>query len=292
MLRSMTGFGSGQATVGTESISVELKTVNHKFCEVKARLPRELSTLEPLVLKLVRAQVSRGAVDLNVRRALKSATGLLPQPDLALAREYRRAFSEIAQALGLPDEISLAQLAMLPEVIRVEAPQVQLEEATSALTNALELALHGLASMRSNEGKALHAELVTRLSSVSHLVQELKRIAPRSVDEYRKRLSDRIAELSRPVPLDAQRLAQEVAFFAERTDVSEEMARLEAHVKQFEMLLASEEPVGRKMDFLVQEMHREANTTGSKSQHPETSTCVLQLKAELEKIREQVQNIE
>ncbi|MEW5740310.1 MAG: YicC/YloC family endoribonuclease [Myxococcota bacterium] len=292
MLQSMTGFGSGQATCGVESLAVELKSVNHKFCEVKVRLPRELGALEAVVQKQVKDRVSRGAVEVTVRRAAKTGTGLVPQADVGLAREYRRAWSELANALGLPDEMRLRDLALLPNVIRVEEPQVHLDDATAALDTAMGAALDGLAAMRAREGESLAADLSARLALVSSLVTELVGLAPKAVEEHRARLADRIAELAKGVTVDPQRLAQEVAFFAERTDVSEEMTRLHSHLAQFKTLLSAKEPVGRKMDFLVQEMHREVNTTGSKSQHPEISTRVVALKAELERIREQVQNVE
>jgi len=292
MLRSMTGFGAGQATKATESISVELKSVNHKFCEVKVRLPRELANLEPVVQKHVKEHVSRGALEVSVRRALMTATGLVPQADVGLAREYRRAYSELAAALGVPDEVRLRDIATLPNVIRVEEPQVHLEDATIALTAALAAALEGLSTMREKEGQSLSADLAARLGVVGTLVKELTALAPKVVEEYRARLAERIAELARGVTVDPQRLAQEVAFFAERTDVAEEMTRLNSHLAQFVALLDAKEPVGRKMDFLVQEMHREVNTTGSKSQHPDISSRVVALKAELERIREQVQNVE
>jgi uncharacterized protein (TIGR00255 family) len=288
----MTGFGAGQATQASESLAVELKSVNHKFCEVKVRLPRELGTLEAVVQKAVKDQVARGAVEVSVRRAARTGTGWVPQADLGLAREYRRAWSELATALGLPDELRLRDIALLPNVIRVEEPQVNLEDAGRALDTALAAALVGLSSMRSREGESLERDLETRLGLVSKVVSELIELAPRAVEDYRARLAEKIAELAKGVSVDPQRLAQEVAFFAERTDVAEEMTRLRSHLSQFQALLSAKEPVGRKMDFLVQEMHREVNTTGSKSQHPEISTRVVALKAELERIREQVQNVE
>jgi uncharacterized protein (TIGR00255 family) len=288
----MTGFGSGQATRGTESLAVELKSVNHKFCEVKVRLPRELGALEAMVQKRVKERVTRGAVEVTVRRAAKAGTGLVPQADVELARQYVRAWSELASALGLPDEVRLRDVALLPDVIRVEEPQVHLEDATVALDLAVTAALDGLSAMRVKEGEALEADLSARLALVSSLVTDLVRLAPKAVEEYQVRLAERIAELAKGVSVDPQRLAQEVAIFAERTDVAEELTRLNSHISQFQTLLAAKEPVGRKMDFLVQEMHREVNTTGSKSQHPEISSRVVALKAELERIREQVQNVE
>lgn len=288
----MTGFGSGQATQAGESISVELKSVNHKFCEVKVRLPRELAALEVNVQKTVKDRVVRGAVEVTVRRAGRTGTGLVPQADVGLAKEYRRAWSELASALGVPDEVRLRDIALLPNVIRVEEAQVNLDDATRALDQALAAALDGLGAMRTKEGESLEADLAARIALVSSTVTELVGLAPKAVEEHRARLAERLAELARGVTVDPQRLAQEVAIFAERTDVAEEMTRLRSHIAQFEALLAAKEPVGRKMDFLVQEMHREVNTTGAKSQHPEISARVVALKAELERIREQVQNVE
>lgn len=288
----MTGFGTGTATAGNESLTVELRSVNHKFCEVKVRLPRELAALEGSLQKLVKDRLARGAVDVAVRRASRTALGVVPQVDLALAREYRRAWGELAKALDLPDAVTVKDLASQPNVIRLEEPQVGLEDAGQAAEGALAMALEALGKMREKEGVALAADLSSRLGLVAQWVDEVKVLAPGAIDLYRARLSERIAELSRGLAVDPQRLAQEVAFFAERTDVAEEMTRLSSHLEQFNELLRSKEPSGRKMDFLVQEMHREVNTTGSKSQHADISSRIMQLKAELERIREQVQNVE
>jgi uncharacterized protein (TIGR00255 family) len=292
MLKSMTGFGSGRATVGAEEIAVELRSVNHKFCEVKARLPRELSTLEPTVVKIVKDRLARGAVDVVVKRTARASAGLVPVVDVVLAREYRRAFAELALALGVPDNTSVHDIASLQNVVRLEEPHANLEESHKAVELALADALRALSAMREKEGLALGADLTTRLALVATWSQEIQVLAPKSVELWRERLSHRVAELSKGLPIEPQRMAQEVALFAERTDIAEELTRLESHLVQFRALLASAEPSGRKMDFLVQEMHREVNTTGSKSQHADISTLVMQLKTELERIREQVQNVE
>jgi uncharacterized protein (TIGR00255 family) len=292
MLLSMTGFGSGTSTVGGESITVELKSVNHKFCEVKARTPRELSHLEPLIQKRVKDRLARGAIDVVVKRTPRTSTGVVPLVDLALAREYRKVFAELARTLDLPDQTTVRDVASLQGVVRLEEPPTNPEDAANAAEAALQIALEALGAMRAKEGEALRTDLVARLELVRTTVAEVKALVPASVEEYRARLQERIAELSRGLSVDPQRLAQEVAFFAERTDVAEEMTRLASHLEQFDALTASKEPSGRKMDFLVQEMHREVNTTGSKSQHAGISTRVMALKAELERIREQVQNVE
>jgi len=292
MLRSMTGFGNGRAAHGGEEISVEIRSLNHKFCEVKARLPRELASLEPLVSKWVKDRVARGSVDVSVRRQGVSASTTVPQLDVALAREYRRVFAELASATGILDTTTVAELASQPGVIRNEERTVDLPAATEALTSALEQSLGLLLSMRTTEGKAIQTDLETRLGLIEQGTARLQQLAPQAVREYHARLQERIAELARDIAVDPQRLAQELAIFAERTDVAEEMTRLSSHLTQFRQLIASREPAGRKMDFLVQEMHREVNTTGSKSQHPEISNVVVAMKAELERIREQVANVE
>jgi uncharacterized protein (TIGR00255 family) len=288
----MTGFGSGRARVQDEELTVELKSLNHKFCEVKVRLPRELSALEPLVTKAVKDRLARGAVEVSVRRQTPGATASAPQVDLALAREYHRALTELAQAISSREPIALRDVASLPGVLRIEERGIDAESAQRALEQALAEALEKIGEMRVKEGEAIRADLEARLALLEAGAARLEALAPRQVAEYRKRLEDRLAELARGVALDPQRLAQEVAYMAERTDVAEEMTRLRSHFGQFRALIASGEPAGRKMDFLVQEMHREVNTTGSKSQHPEISNNIVAMKAELERVREQVQNVE
>lgn len=292
MLQSMTGFGSGRAVVGDEEISVELKSVNHKFCEVKARLPRELASLEATVLKIVKDRLARGAVDVAIRRSSVNASASVPTIDIALAREYRRALAEIAKATGIEDNPRVLDIASQPGVMRLEERGVDVEKAQAALMTALETALLAMQKMRKTEGEAIETDLKTRAAFVEKNAKEVAVLSPKMVDDYRARLDERIAELSRGVPLDPHRLAQEVAYFAERTDIAEEMTRLSSHFEQFRQLLASNEPAGRKLDFLVQEMHREVNTTGSKSQNADISARIVAMKAEVERIREQVQNVE
>lgn len=292
MLRSMTGFGAGRARVGDEEFSVELRSLNHKFCEVKTRLPRELSALDPIMTKQVKDRLARGSVELLVKRQTATASGTVPVVDVALAREYARAFRELAEALGSSTSISWEQVATQPGVVKLEEKGMDVEAATQAVQEALGQALTALEQMRQVEGEAIRADLDARLRLIEGWSREVAALAPKAVEDYRQRLSERVAELARGAAVDPQRLAQEVAVFAERTDIAEEMTRLASHLEQFRALMASSEPAGRRMDFLVQEMHREVNTTGSKSQHAEISARVVSMKAEVERIREQVQNVE
>ncbi|HET9035075.1 MAG TPA: YicC/YloC family endoribonuclease [Myxococcaceae bacterium] len=292
MLKSMTGFGTGRSRAGDEEISVEVRAVNHKHLEVKVRLPRELSALEPAVLRAVRTRCTRGAVDVAVRRSASTVTGAVPTVDAAMARAWREALRAVARATELADAPSAAQIANQPGVVRMEEPLTDLAVADAALEQALADALDALVAMREREGRALEADLSARLQRVAMLTSEVAALAPRTVETYRARLQERVADLLKGAPVDEARLVQEVALFAERTDVAEEATRLQAHLQAFRGFLVGSEPAGRRMDFLVQEMHREVNTTGSKSQSTEVSTRIVELKAELERIREQVQNVE
>ncbi|MGO9831786.1 MAG: YicC/YloC family endoribonuclease [Myxococcaceae bacterium] len=288
----MTGFGVGRGRVGGEEFTAELKAVNHKYVEVKVRLPRELQALEPELQRQVKAVCTRGAVELSLRRATLTVSGNVPSVDVGMARAWRAALAEVAAATGLEDTATASQVAAQPGVVRMEEPSVDVPAATRAAETAVAEALGGLLAMRQREGVALAADLTGRLERVAQLVHQLQSHAPRAVEEYRDRLAARLADLAAGAGVEPSRLAQELALFAERTDIIEELTRLESHLGQFRGLLASDEPAGRKLDFLLQEMNREVNTAGSKIQSAEASTRVVELKAELERIREQVQNVE
>jgi uncharacterized protein (TIGR00255 family) len=291
MIRSMTGFGAGRAAVGGEELDVEARSVNHKFCEVKVRLPRELSALEMEVVRVVKDRLARGGVEVSIRRG-GAAASFAPRVDAALAESYARAFAEIQARLGLPGHVQLADVIAADGVVKLEEREVDQDAAREALRRALAPALDALVAMRAREGEALARDLAGRLDVVDSAVGRVAELVPRSVEHHRTRLAERVAELSRGVPVDPARIAQEVALFADRTDVTEEVTRLRSHLGQARALLTVAEPAGRKLDFIVQEMHREANTIGSKSQSAEIAGLVVTLKAEIERMREQVQNVE
>jgi len=288
----MTGFGVGRGRASGEELTAELKAVNHKYIELKARLPRELQQLEPELQRQVKAVCTRGAVELTLRRATPTATGSVPTVDPELARAWRAALAEVARATGLPDQVTAAEVAAQTGVVRMEEPTVDVAAAARAAELAVAEALAGLQGMREREGAALERDLQSRLLRVEQLLRALLALAPRAVEEYRDRLAARLADLTGGTGVDPARLAQELALFAERTDIAEELTRLESHLGQFRALLGSAEPAGRRLDFLLQEMNREVNTAGSKIQSGEASVRVVELKAELERIREQVQNVE
>lgn len=291
MIRSMTGFGSGRGAAGGEEVVVEVRSVNHKFCEVKVRLPRELSPLELDLTRAVKDRLARGGIEVAVRRA-GAGGSMAPRVDAALAEAYARAYAEVAARLGLHGQVTLSDIIAAEGVIRLDDRDADLDAARAASERAVAQALDALVNMRVREGEALRRDLEARLTTVEALVVKVEALAPQAVEHHRARLAERVVELTRGVPLDPSRLAQEIALLAERTDVAEEVTRLRSHVAQARQLLGSGEPAGRKLDFLVQEMHREGNTIGSKSQHAEISGVVVSLKAEIERMREQVQNVE
>jgi uncharacterized protein (TIGR00255 family) len=288
----MTGFGAGQATVDAEELSVEVRSWNHKFCEVKVRLPRELASLEQGIVKTVKDRLARGSVEVFIKRHRMGESGGVPAVDIALAREYFAALSTLAAELRLAGEVRMQDIAAQPGVISVKEREIDLAQASKALETSLVQALDRLTEMRALEGQAIEADIGGRLNLIQELAGQVQALGPKVLAEYQQRLSERVAELARGVAIDSQRLAQEIAFFAERSDIAEEITRLFSHLDQFRRLSQTPEPSGRKMEFLVQEMNREVNTAGSKSQHPEISSRVVAMKAELERVREQVQNVE
>lgn len=288
----MTGFGSGRAIVGTEEVAVELRSVNGKFCDVKPRLPRELQALEAAAVRQVKERIARGAVDLFVHRSAADGGDLIPKVDEALADRYVEAFRALRDRLGLAGEVTLADVIGAEGVLSVEHRSPDLEAAEQALRAALDEALDRLVAMREREGRALRDDLAARLETIRGHVARVAEEAPAAVRQHQERIAQRVEELTGGIPLDPQRLAQEVALLAERSDVAEEITRMESHTAQFARLLEAEEPAGRRMDFLVQEMLREVNTIGSKSQWAPIAALVVELKAEIERIREQVQNVE
>ena len=292
MIRSMTGFGAGRGEAGGEALTVEVRSVNGKFCEVKPRLPRELASLETELVKAIKSRVSRGVLDVFVRRESASAKGVAPQIDRALAAAYAKAFRDLKDELGLAGEPTVQDIAAMDGVVSLAESAADPAKLASALHSALGAALEALEDMRRREGEALARDLSTRFSTIETQAREVARLAPLQVQAARDRLSARIAELTGGTPLDPARLAQEVALFADRTDVAEELTRLASHIAQARGLIASDAPAGRKLEFLVQEVNREINTIGSKSQHADIAALVVNLKAELERVREQVQNVE
>jgi len=292
MLKSMTGFGKGQATGDGLSLSVEIKSVNQRFCDISVKAPRLLAPFEAQLKKRVGEKVNRGKVDLFINIDAGETCALEARINRPLAKAYVDALQELKRDFPVSGEISLEFLAAQKDLLLIREAELDQQLLQDCLFSALELALDGLESMRSAEGRATEADLKSRCRQLTVLAGQIEKLAPEVVVEWRQKLEQRLEKISQELTVDPQRVAQEVAIFADRCDISEELIRFRSHLDQFALLFEADEPVGRKMDFLVQELNRETNTMGSKSNHPELTRLVVELKAELEKIREQVQNIE
>lgn len=289
----MTGFGSARAQVETEELSVEIRSVNGKFCEVKTRLPRELQALEAEAVRRVKDRLARGTVDLSVRRGTAQGQSVrTPRIDDVLAGRLAAEFRSLRDRLGLEGDVRISDVVAVPGVVMVEETPPDAERAGQAMLLALDEALEHLVAMREREGESLRADLDARLRLVEGHRARLAAAAPEAVREQQERIVQRVSELAGNVTLDPQRLAQEVALLAERSDIAEELTRLESHVQQFRGLMDAPDPAGRRLDFLVQELNREANTIASKASWTGAAEITVELKAEIERIREQVQNVE
>jgi uncharacterized protein (TIGR00255 family) len=288
---SMTGFSVSTSEAGTRQFEFEARSVNHRYCDVRAHLPSELVHLTADIERRVRKMVRRGRVDIAVVIARREQAVIEPTVDLARARGYKAAYEKLAVALGIEAEISLMQVAQAPGVMRIENSEDDTDPKASVLAGIDEV-LQGLVAMRKVEGDTLCEQLNAHLALVESLVGQVTKLVPQVNAERRRRLDERLTALLDDTKIDPARLAQEAALLADRADVTEEIERLASHIQQFSGLLASDESVGRKLDFLLQEMNREVNTIGSKSADAELAYLVVDLKTELERLREQVQNLE
>jgi uncharacterized protein (TIGR00255 family) len=288
----MTGYGRGEESRDALQITVELRAVNHRFLDVQLKMPRPWMALEPQVLALLRERVARGRVEVFVRRDHALGSGPVPRADIDLARAIATEVHRIGEALHLPAALSIDSLLALPGVLSVAEPEVDAAAEAPALLAAVDAAAAALDSMRRSEGERLVADVEARLRRVEEIAVALEALGSELPAQFQERLEKRLETLLGDAALDPNRLAQEVAILADRADVHEELTRLRAHVAQARELLAREEPPGRPLDFLVQELHREANTLGSKAVDTSVSPHIVELKSQIEKIREQVANLE
>ncbi len=294
MIKSMTGYGRGECTAKRASITVELNSVNRKQAEVSLSVPSELESIEPDLRDLILASVSRGRVS---GRVVLQYTGASRASAVAVnetqAKAYRRELSKLAKSLEIPDNLSLDSLLRLPGVLESAQPILDAKAFRAPIKSALGQALEGLLSMREKEGGNLGRDLAKRLAKLRRIVKRVAKLAPDVLKHHRERLIERLKKANVEVPdMDDDRLLREIVYYTDRTDITEELTRLGSHFVQLEECLSDVVPVGRKLDFLAQEMFREINTIGSKANDANISSEVVTLKTELEKIREQVQNVE
>jgi uncharacterized protein (TIGR00255 family) len=293
MVTSMTGFGRGTATVGGTTATVELRSVNNRFCETSVRVPRAISDREQDLHSLLRNAFDRGRITAQVQLDQTPEEALPLRIDSEAARAYTLLLERLREAAGIDAPIRLEHLLTFSDILKPadEAPAAA-EHAWQAVRQALDGAVEGMRSMRLQEGQALQADLAGRLDAIERELQAVERRGPERVHEARVRLHERLAELLGDERVNPDRLEQEIAILADRLDVTEECVRLRSHIHVFREAFESKESVGRKLNFLVQEMNREVNTIGSKANDAEVAHRAVQMKEDLEKIREQVQNIE
>ncbi|TAK03219.1 MAG: YicC family protein [Candidatus Manganitrophaceae bacterium] len=292
MIRSMTGYGRAEGSYKGRPLVVELRSVNHRYCDVVVRLPKLLAPFEETLRKKVQERFSRGHIELSVN--LNGAANAPKQfkLDLESAEAYYRILKKLKTSLHLSGEIDLTLLSHFKEIITVTETVEEAAPLARFAERMLERAMRALEKMRSEEGRALGKDLAGHLDELDRMLDLIKQQEKKAVQAYQERLQRRVAELTQGIALDPARLAQEVAVLVDRSDISEETARLKTHLEQFRKILQKVEAVGRTLEFLLQEMNREVNTIGSKANDVTISMQVVAMKGALEKIREQVQNIE
>lgn len=286
---SMTGYGQSSVSSGKLSITIEMRSVNSRYLELKFKMPPMWGELEERLREMITAKLSRGRIEVNIIAHYIQSDAKL-SIDWELLESVKEAHAKVETKVGLSEPLSFADLLAVEGVLKVEKPEEDLEEIWLLLKETLQGALQQLYLMRQSEGQRLSEDIVKRINFIKNKVSELELLSPLVTNEYRERLSERIAELG--VNLAEDRLEQEVALMADRMSVTEELVRLKSHCDGFLQIMTEDTSVGRKLDFLLQEMNREINTTGSKSSSLAISRLVVEVKSELEKIREQIQNIE
>ena len=293
MAISMTGFGRGEFKNDNYHFLIECKTINHKYCDINVRLTRKISFLEDKIRNYVKNFVKRGRVDLYIKLDLIGSEDVNLKFDDKLASQYVNILNEIKEKFNLQDDISVMSVAKFPDIVKCEEKEEDEDLYWSMLREALDITLEKLGQMRQEEGKKLAEDTLERCDTLRSYVDEIEKYSDTIVNEYKEKLNNRIKEiLEDPNIIDENRLAQEVAIFADKSNITEEIVRFRSHIEQLKKTVVKNDSIGRKIDFLIQEMNREVNTMGSKSSNINITNLVVEVKSELEKIREQIQNIE
>ena len=291
MLKSMTGFGRGKYENEGRTYTIDIKSVNHKYTDISVRLPRLLNSVEDRIRKRISEVISRGKVDVFISFENYSSKGTNIKINKDLAKEYLKELSELSNETGLDYKVSLIDVSKLPEILKIEDDEDE-ELIADEVMIALDDALNKFVSMREIEGQKLVEDLENRVHFIEGKVSEIAGYSSTLVQDYMEKLESRVNELLKPGVVDETRLAQEIVIFSDKSSIEEELTRLKSHISQFLTLIKTDSPVGKKLDFLIQEMNRETNTIGSKANCLEITNRVIEVKTEIENIREQIQNIE
>ena len=292
MIKSMTGYGSAKGTVEGIEVCVELKSVNNKFLDTSVRLPRSFLFAEETIKSAVMSHITRGKVDVFVTVDSSMADDMVVKVNEPLLKGYIDALRHIAEENDLPNDITAMSVSRFPDVLNVEKKELDAEAVAAGIRNIAEQALCDFDAMRIREGAKLKEDVLSKLETIEKLVGIIEVESPKTVDEYREKLRQKLLEVLGTSGIDETRIVTEAAIFADKVAVDEETVRLRSHMAQLRTMLDGGSPIGRKIDFLLQEFNREANTIGSKCQNADIAHVVVDLKSEIEKIREQIQNIE
>lgn len=292
MIKSMTGFGRGSTDQEGGRFTVEIKTVNHRYFDLNIKMPKAFIALEDRMRKLIKEKINRGKIDVFITQNNYEKQGVNAVLNESLADSYVQCLNKIRERYGIQENITVSLVAKFPEVITVKQEEEDLEILWESLRTPLEDAVNMLVSMREKEGTKLQQNIFVKCDYIKSLLDKIEKRSPQVVVEYKQKLTTRLSELMQDCTIDENRIAMEIALFADKACLDEEIVRLNSHLIQVKDTLNLDEPIGRKLDFIVQEMNREANTIASKSNDLEITNYVLNIKNEIEKIREQIQNIE
>ena len=292
MIKSMTGFGAGDAETADFKVHIEVKAVNQRFLETNYHMPYSMNMFENQLTKKIKEYASRGKLDVNIRFQDLRDKAVTVKVDKGLVAAYGQALQEISSQLELSAPVTAAQIASYPDVLKLNEENADLEAAQPVLMQAMEQALESFVAMREAEGQNIQRDLLARIGTLENFVGELEKLAPEIVAAYRQRLENLLREYLAKEDIEESRIIQEVALFTDKVNYTEETVRLRSHFDQFRQIITAGEPVGRKLDFLIQEMNREINTVASKANSAGAAQFVVDVKSEIEKIREQIQNIE
>lgn len=292
MIKSMTGFGVGDAETADFKVHIEVKAVNQRFLETNYHMPYSMNMFENQLTKKIKEYASRGKLDINIRFQDLRDKAVTVKVDKGLVAAYGQALQEISSQLELSAPVTAAQIASYPDVLKLNEENADLEAAQPVLMQAMKQALESFVAMREAEGQNIQRDLLARIGTLENFVGELEKLAPEIVAAYRQRLENLLREYLAKEDIEESRIIQEVALFTDKVNYTEETVRLRSHFDQFRQIITAGEPVGRKLDFLIQEMNREINTVASKANSAGAAQFVVDVKSEIEKIREQIQNIE
>lgn len=293
MIKSMTGFGRGEFSNDLYNFKVEIKAVNHRYSDISVKMPKHISYLEEKIKRILKKEINRGKVDVYINLEYIQESSIDIKVDIDLAKSYKEALEILSNELDLDGDIRINNILSMSDIIKTERKELDEDAIWICLKAALEIALKDIISMKKSEGQELKNDMVSHLDKIDKFLIEIEERSPLVVMEYREKLKERLSDLlDNNTELDEDRINSEIVYFADKSNINEEIIRLKSHLKQFISILAEDNPVGRKLDFLVQEMNREINTIGSKASDMIICQNVVEVKSEIEQIREQIQNVE